>query len=205
MKLLGSLGLIGLTAAGSNDELARSVGGSRVCGEFSGNSVSIQSEMELEPNSGCIFKWHPESDVGIVQLTLQEDIVPLCSKQKMYIVVDGEIHGPFCENDIKRKRRHDDEDGSILKKEYSYSSSESSGKEVDVVYTNDGGFRFRFNFNFEFELLPGKPGEYAQDGLYTQVYFDTENFLMKFFQVPKMINTSDFGTRIPENISIFHL
>ena len=180
MKLLGSLGLFGLTLASSNDELAHSIGGTRVCGQFSGNSVSISSEMELEPNSGCIFKWFPESDEGLVKLRLEEDIVPLCSEQKMYIVIDGDIHGPFCENDIKRKRRHDDEDGSILKKEYSYSSSESTGKEVDVVYTNDGGFRFRFNFNFEFELLPGKPGEYAQDGLYDEVNIFIKNIYIRF-------------------------
>ena len=48
----------------------------------------------------------------------------------------------------------------VFRKNYKFSSDELAGDDIDVVYTNDGGFKFQFLFNFQFELEPGKPGEY---------------------------------------------
>merc|ERR1712130_642305 len=99
---------------------------------------------------------------------------PNGSNLNTYIVTDGQIFGPFCEEAEDRHRRDAEKkeykDGYVFKKEYSYSGAENYGKDVDVVYTNDGGFRFKFDFNFEFELLPGKPGAPKPEGYYKEIY-----------------------------------
>merc|ERR1739848_671620 len=173
MRLLKSIGL-GLAAASTsvNDQLVTAVGGTRLCGYFTGDSVRLSEEVELDAEEGCIFKWVPEHD-GVINIQLLDN-EPLCEEGNMYIITDGQVHGPFCETADARHRRHADEDADdknyTFKKEYSYTGSDVTGKDVDVVYTNDGGFRFRFNFNFEFELLPGKPGADKQEGFDEAVY-----------------------------------
>ena len=49
MKLLQSIGL-GLAAASTtiNDQLVTAVGGTRLCGYFTGDSVRLSEEVELE-------------------------------------------------------------------------------------------------------------------------------------------------------------
>ena len=169
MRLVQSIGL-GLAAAANtiNDELVTAVGGTRICGYLTGDTVRLADSVELETNEGCIWKWVPEHD-GIIRITL-EDSQPSCDDGNMYIITNGAIHGPFCETTEDRHRRDDEGKTHVFKKEYSYTADEITGKDVDVVYTNDGGFRFRFNFNFEFELMPGKPGAAAQSGFHNAVY-----------------------------------
>ena len=51
----------------------------------------------------------------------------------------------------------------VFRKNYKFNSDELAGDDIDVVYTNDGGFKFQFLFNFQFELEPGKPEGYRTE------------------------------------------
>ena len=53
----------------------------------------------------------------------------------------------------------------VFRKNYKFNSDELAGDDIDVVYTNDGGFKFQFLFNFQFELEPGKPEGYRTEDL----------------------------------------
>jgi len=170
--------------------------GLRYCGQMKGQSGHLQDEISLSENESCLYHIEPDqppSD-GDYHIELSESVLPPCAVSEMYIHQDGQIFGPYCDDQpvVLRHRRT----GWINK--WNGPSSLPS-KPFDVIYTGHG---LKFSFDFEFDMAPGAPRTKSltfanQDKPYSGSAFSMKEQILNQIKGAKPIIVQPVPTRHP--------